>query len=107
MNTKELSRKLSRPGVKATGISLLFERVIACKFSRPSWTRRQESKKKPSSLNNQSGQIILEYILLLFISVSIATFLTRQLINRNPDKPGIITGAWSAMNQAIGSDIVE
>ena len=59
------------------------------------------------SRQGQSGQIILEYILLLFISVTIATYMTKKLISRDGENPGLITGAWAQMNQAIGQDIID
>lgn len=55
----------------------------------------------------QSGQIILEYILLLFISVTFATLLTKALVSRNKENAGVVTKTWGAMNQAIGDDIIE
>lgn len=55
----------------------------------------------------ESGQVVLEYILLLVISIGIATLLSQQLVSRNVDSPGIITGGWSTMNQAIGQDLID
>jgi len=76
-------------------------------WSKPTSVRRQVEARKAHALGNQRGQIVVEYILLLFITVTIATILTKKLINRNPDNPGIITGAWVQMNSAIGNDIID
>jgi hypothetical protein len=65
---------------------------------------RQAVHKK---LKANSGQVILEYILLLMIGVGVATFLTKQLVSRDPDAPGVITGTWSQINAAIGADIID
>lgn len=54
-----------------------------------------------------AGQVVLEYILLLVISVGIATYMTKRLVGRNPDDPGLITSAWSSINTAIGADIID
>lgn len=61
----------------------------------------------PPRLRSDSGQIVLEYILLLVISVAAATYMTKRLVGRNPDDPGVITTAWSQINSTIGSDIIE
>lgn len=55
----------------------------------------------------QRGQIVLEYILLLVISVGVATLLTKSLVSRNPASPGILTGAWNNINTVIGNDIID
>jgi hypothetical protein len=60
-----------------------------------------------SPFKNQSGQVIVEYILLLIIAVAAATLITKRLVGRNPDNPGVITTAWSRMNDTIGSDIAD
>ncbi len=58
-------------------------------------------------LASTAGQVVLEYILLLVVSVGVATVLTKQLVSRDPDSPGIITSAWGQINTAIASDIVD
>ena len=55
-------------------------------------------------LRQNDGQIIVEYILLLFISVSIATLLTKGLVGRGDD-PGIFITKWSSLITMIGQDI--
>lgn len=65
---------------------------------------RQAAKPR---MRTDAGQVVLEYILLLVISVGIATYLTKRLVGRNPDEPGIITSAWGNINAAIGADIID
>ncbi len=60
-----------------------------------------------SKLRGDSGQIVLEYILLLVISVSVATYLTKKLVGKDPEDAGIVTSTWSEINSAIGADIIE
>lgn len=60
-----------------------------------------------SILNNQSGQIVLEYILLLVISVGLAMAISKGLVGRNAESPGVITGAWSNVVSAIGNDVID
>lgn len=57
--------------------------------------------------SSQRGQIVFEFILLLVISVSIATMISKKMVSRDPENPGILTGAWSKMTQAIGADIID
>lgn len=61
----------------------------------------------PPKLRKDSGQIVLEYILLLTISVGIATYLTKQLVGKDPEDAGIVTSMWGQINSAIGADIME
>ena len=57
------------------------------------------------SKDKQSGQVLVEYMLLLFISITFATFLTSELISRNSSKQGIIIQAWSKILRSLGNDI--
>lgn len=59
------------------------------------------------SLSNQSGQILVEYILLLLIAVSVAMILTTALVGRRTDveSSGAIIKAWHKIISAIGNDL--
>lgn len=59
------------------------------------------------SLRNQSGQILVEYILLLLIAVSSAMILTTALIGRRDsvESSGAIIKAWHKIITAIGNDL--
>ena len=54
---------------------------------------------------NNRGQIVVEYILLLVIAVGLAALLTKQLVSRNIDEPGIITSKWFQILKDIGKDL--
>lgn len=58
-------------------------------------------------LNNQSGQVIVEWVLLLFVAIMAATLISKGLVSRNQESPGVITGAWANINKSIGADIIE
>ena len=60
-----------------------------------------------SRLNNQSGQILVEYILLLLIAVSCATILTTTLVGRrgSEDEAGVLIRSWNNIIKAIGNDL--
>ena len=59
------------------------------------------------TLNNQSGQILVEYILLLLIAVSCAMILTTSLVGRRSDisDSGILIKSWHKIITAIGNDL--
>ncbi|MCB9025517.1 MAG: hypothetical protein H6625_04300 [Bdellovibrionaceae bacterium] len=54
-----------------------------------------------------SGQIVVEYILLLIIAVGLALILTRALVSRSPDSPGLLISKWYKIINFIGSDPIE
>lgn len=54
---------------------------------------------------NRRAQVVIEYVLILFISVACATILTKALISRNPNDPGKMISAWNRILQVIGNDL--
>jgi hypothetical protein len=70
--------------------------VIQKKSSSPQTTRRGES-----------GQIVVEYVLLLVIAVGVATLITSQMVSRNPNSPGFLIAKWVQIIQAIGTDTAD
>jgi hypothetical protein len=52
----------------------------------------------------QSGQIVVEYVLLLVIAVIVAALITKTMISPNPDNPGFVLTAWKNVVEAIGAD---
>lgn len=64
-------------------------------------------QRSPQKLRKDSGQIVLEYILLLVISVGVATYMTKRLVGRDPEDPGSITSTWNLINTTIGADIID
>lgn len=57
-------------------------------------------------LRQNKGQLVVEYVLLIFVVVVIATLLTKSLVGRNSDGTGgIIINKWSQMIQMVGSDL--
>lgn len=57
------------------------------------------------SVSNNKGQILIEYILLLLISVSLATILVKQLVGRGDTEQGIIISSWSKIIKSLGNDL--
>ena len=56
------------------------------------------------SIGQTKGQIILEYILLLFIVVTAVTFITKSLVGRSEGQMGVLIQSWSEMIQIVGQD---
>ena len=56
-------------------------------------------------LVSQSGQIVVEYVLLLVIAVSLSALIVRQLGSRNEDNPGVLVEKWHKIQVEIGKDI--
>ncbi len=54
-----------------------------------------------------SGQIIVEYLLLLIIAVGIAILISNTMVSRNPDSPGFLITKWYKIINMIGRDPVE
>lgn len=54
---------------------------------------------------SQSGQIVVEYMLLLVIAVAIAALLIRGLANRTEGSEGLVVERWKAIQKEIGSDL--
>jgi hypothetical protein len=53
-----------------------------------------------------SGQILIEYVLLLMIGVTIGNILVKQLtaFSDDPDKRGVIINRWIQIWESIGKD---
>lgn len=56
---------------------------------------------------SQSGQILIEYILLLLMTVSIAMILTKGLVGRrdSAESSGVLIKSWHKVITAIGNDL--
>ena len=59
---------------------------------------------KKQLVQNQRGQVIVEYILLLVVSTVLALILI-NLVTVDPDKNSPVFGYWGKLLQVIGKDI--
>lgn len=57
--------------------------------------------------NREKGQVAVEYILLVALSVTIAVLITSLLVSRDPTGPGIITAKWRQLIEVIATDRIE
>lgn len=58
-----------------------------------------------NSHRNSHGQVVVEYVLLMIISVTIAALITSQLASRDPENAGILVKKWQQILQTIAEDI--
>ena len=62
---------------------------------------------KGQRANGSSGQIVVEYILLLVACVGIAVLITSTMVSRSPENPGFLVVKWMDIIQTIGKDVVD
>lgn len=55
-------------------------------------------------MGKNHGQIVIEYVLLLVLSVALSALLIQQLTSRDPDKAGVLTAKWKQILVEIGKD---
>jgi hypothetical protein len=53
---------------------------------------------------SESGQIIVEYVLLLAVAVSLAILIVSTLIGRDPGNEGFVIKSWQILIEQIGTD---
>ncbi len=58
-------------------------------------------------MSNQSGQIVVEYMLLLVIGVVVAALITRTMVSRNADTPGFLIVKWHTIIKTVGEDTAD
>lgn len=55
-------------------------------------------------MQKRSGQVVVEYTLLVVVGVMIATLLINMIIGSSDTNPGFLVGKWRRMIQVIGAD---
>lgn len=60
---------------------------------------------KKKSLKNNRGQVVVEYVLLLVIAVAVAALITKELVRRDPDSPGVLIKKWDDILKEVGNDL--
>lgn len=54
--------------------------------------------------HRQSGQVLIEYVIILVILVAAATALVSRLIGRDPQNPGFVITSWNSIALIIAQD---
>lgn len=52
----------------------------------------------------ESGQIVVEYTLLLVVGVALAALITTMMVSRSEDNPGFLVKKWYDIIATIGAD---
>ena len=58
-----------------------------------------------SILGQNRGQLVVEYVLLIFMVVVLCALMTRLLVSRNPEDQGVIITKWSQLLEMVGQDL--
>ncbi len=53
---------------------------------------------------NNRGQILVEYVLLMVVAISVAFLITSVMVSRNSDQPGFLISKWYDIIREIGND---
>ena len=56
------------------------------------------------TIRNNRAQIAVEYILLVFVAVSISASVVSIMVSRDEDSPGFLIRAWDAIVVTISND---
>lgn len=54
---------------------------------------------------NRRGQVLVEYLLLMVIAIGCVTIMTKALVNRSTENPGMIIRAWDGILKSISNDL--
>ena len=68
---------------------------------------QQKPSQKPRRGQSNSGQIIVEYILIVAVTAVVGATLVRGCVSRDPDNPGLLTSSWSGMLETIAEDYAD
>lgn len=58
-------------------------------------------------MRGEGGQIVVEYVLLLVISIAIAFTITSTMVSRDPNDPGFLITKWEKIITMIGADEID
>lgn len=55
-------------------------------------------------ISNRSGQVVIEYILLLVIVTSLGAVIIKGLVSRDSSEPGLLVAKWHDIIKTIAQD---
>lgn len=55
-------------------------------------------------IRNRTGQVVIEYMLLLVLVTSLGAVIIKGLVSRNTDDPGILVAKWHSIIKTIADD---
>ena len=74
------------------------------------WHRDSKISSGPQSggptkrLRQQSGQVVIEYMLLLVLVTSLGAVMIKGLVSRSADEPGLLVAKWHSIIKTIADD---
>ncbi len=66
--------------------------------------RPNQFKWSSQSIRNRSGQVVIEYILLLVIVTGLGAVIIKGLVSRNSEEPGLLVAKWHSILKTIAED---
>ena len=57
-----------------------------------------------NKLRSQTGQVVIEYMLLLVLITSLGAVIIKGLVSRNADDPGLLVAKWHSIIKTIADD---
>ena len=67
--------------------------------------RSSENLKPINIIAQEKGQLVVEYVLLLFIVVFISGLLSKGLVGRRDGSSGVIINKWGQILETVGQDL--
>lgn len=66
---------------------------------------KKRNGKRPK--RQDTGQIVVEYVLLMIVAVTISALVMRSCVSRQEDQAGVIIQLWDTMVRTIGVDTAD
>ena len=70
----------------------------------PNLSRLRLQTPNSKFLGTERGQVIIEYILLMVVTVALATMIMKSVVTRDKDNPGFLMKRWQGLLTQIGKD---
>ena len=68
------------------------------------WVLFSNRFKRHNTLTRLKGQMVVEYVLLLIVSIFVATLLVNLMVSRSADSPGFIIQKWKQLIEFVAED---
>ena len=94
-----------KKGPKTTTTALGAQAAWSDRGSRLVWQGRLVRGSKLGRVGRLAGgQMVVEYVLLLVVSIAMAALMVRLMVSRSPDNPGLIIHKWQQLIEFVATD---
>jgi hypothetical protein len=69
--------------------------------------RSLKKRNGKTSKRQDTGQIVVEYVLLMIVAVALSALVMRSCVSRQEDQAGMIIQLWDTMVRTIGADTAD